>query len=56
MSQSDLSGGASGLCQALDVLQGIEEIALCRLDGKDVVRNSLVSQIIAAYEAHAAKE
>ena len=56
MSQSDLSGGASGLRQALDVLQGIEEIALCRLDGKDVVRNSLVSQIIAAYEAHASKE
>ncbi len=56
MSQSDLTGGASGLRQALEVLQGIEAIALCHLDGKDVVRNSLVSQIIAAYEAHGREE
>lgn len=51
--QSDLPGGAAGLKEALSVLEGIEDIAIVQLKGKDVVRNSLVSQIIAAYEAHA---
>ncbi len=55
MTQSDLSGGASGLADAMDVVSGIKEIAIAQLGERDVVRNSLVSQIIAAYEAAAKK-
>lgn len=56
MSQSDLSAGAKGLQEATAVLEGIEDIACVRLKGKDVVRHSLVSQIIKAYEKHAPTE
>lgn len=50
MSQSDLPSGAAGLKDALAVLVNIEDIVAIHLHGRDVVRNSLVSQIIAAYE------
>ncbi len=50
MSQSDLPKGSVGLSEALQVLQGIDDISQVRLEGKDVVRSSLVSQIIEAYE------
>ena len=32
------------------VLQGIDDIAICRLTGADVVRHELVQKIIEAYE------
>lgn len=51
MTQSDLPLGAAGLMQATEVLKGIEDIAFIHLQGRDVVRNSLVAQIISAYEA-----
>lgn len=41
----------SGLAHALDILDGIEGIAVTRLTPKDVVRHALVSRIIDAYEA-----
>jgi phosphate starvation-inducible PhoH-like protein len=51
-SQSDLPGpGATGLNQALDILQGVEGAAVARFGEKDVVRHALVTRIVAAYNA-----
>ena len=41
----------SGLVHALSVLSGIDDIFVCRMDGRDVVRNPLVRKIIEAYES-----
>ncbi len=41
----------SGLKEAMRVLKGVEDIAICRLTGSDVVRHVIVQRIIAAYEA-----
>ena len=43
---------ASGLKEAMKVLDGVDDIAICRFTGADVVRHALVQQIIAAYEKH----
>ena len=40
----------SGLKEAMRVLKGIEDIAICRLTGSDVVRHVIVQRIIQAYE------
>ena len=40
----------SGLKEAMRVLKGVEDIAICRLTGADVVRHVLVQRIIQAYE------
>ena len=40
----------SGLKEAMRVLKGIDDIAICRLTGADVVRHELVQRIIEAYE------
>ncbi|MCL1835009.1 MAG: PhoH family protein [Oscillospiraceae bacterium] len=40
----------SGLRDAMRVLEGVPDIAICTLTGADVVRHELVSRIIAAYE------
>ncbi|MDT8375191.1 MAG: PhoH family protein [Mariprofundaceae bacterium] len=40
----------SGLLHALQVLEGVEDVGICRLTGKDVVRHRLVEKIVAAYE------
>lgn len=40
----------SGLKEAMRVLQGVEDIAVCRLTGADVVRHVLVQKIIQAYD------
>ena len=40
----------SGLNEAVRVLHGVEDIAICRLTGADVVRHVLVQKIIRAYE------
>ena len=40
----------SGLREAMRVLKGVEDIAICRLTGADVVRHVLVQRIIQAYE------
>ena len=47
----------SGLKDAVRVLDGVKDIAICRLTAADVVRHALVQRIIAAYETaeHSAK-
>ena len=40
----------SGLREAMRVLNGVEDIANCRLSGADVVRHVIVQRIIKAYE------
>jgi len=40
----------SGLRDAMRVLEGVPDIAICRLTTSDVVRHELVSRIIEAYE------
>ena len=42
----------SGLKVAMKVLDGIEDIAICKLTGSDVVRHRLVQKIIEAYEVY----
>ena len=46
----------SGLKDAVRVLDGIKDIAICRLTSADVVRHALVQQIINAYEKASKKE
>jgi len=41
---------ASGLLHALQVLEGVENIGICRLSGRDVIRHPLVEHIVSAYE------
>lgn len=51
ISQIDLpSDKTSGLKDALRVLEGIKDIAICKLTAADVVRHALVQEIISAYE------
>ena len=51
ITQIDLPDGKrSGLKEAIRILDGIDDIAICRLTGADVVRHALVQKIIAAYE------
>ena len=40
----------SGLRDAMRVLEGVDDIAICMLNAKDVVRHELVSRIIDAYD------
>ena len=40
----------SGLKDAIRILDGVEDIAICRLTAQDVVRHALVQRIIAAYD------
>ncbi len=51
ITQIDLPDGKkSGLKDAVRILKGIEDIAICNLSDKDVVRHRLVQEIIKAYE------
>ena len=42
----------SGLKEAMQVLEGVEDIAIRKLTGADVVRHVIVQRIIEAYETH----
>ena len=54
-SQIDLPRGKrSGLVEAVQVLEGVPDIAITRLTHEDVVRHELVQAIVRAYDAHAA--
>lgn len=55
MTQSDIRSSASGLRQVRAILKSIDDIEFCELGGADVIRNSLVREIISAYEAYALK-
>ena len=49
--QIDLPRGKnSGLIESTKILKNIDDIAICNLTNKDVVRHPLVQKIIAAYE------
>ncbi len=51
ISQVDLPRGTkSGLAQAMDILQDIEEIHITKFGSKDVVRHHLVQKIVEAYD------
>ena len=57
VTQVDLpEGKKSGLKEAVGILKGIPDIAICRLSGKDVVRHRLVQEIIKAYEKNGGKK
>ncbi len=54
--QKDLpSGQVSGLDVAINVVRNIDDIAICRLTSKDVVRHPLVQKIVKAYEEYEQK-
>ena len=51
VTQIDLPGGTtSGLRVVQGILEGIDDVAFCRLTSADVVRHRLVGEIIDAYE------
>ncbi len=53
VTQIDLPDGKmSGLKQVIKVLKGVEDVAICHFNQKDVVRHQLVQRIIAAYEKY----
>ena len=54
VTQIDLpTGKRSGLVEALEVLKGVDDIAIVQLTHRDVVRHELVQAIVRAYEKHA---
>ena len=55
-SQIDLPRGRkSGLIEAVEVLSGVEDIAVMKLTHEDVVRHELVQDIVRDYYAHSAR-
>ncbi len=53
VTQVDLPGGMkSGLREVPHILDGVEDIAFCRLTSHDVVRHRLVGRIVAAYDRY----
>ena len=57
LTQTDLpEGKTSGLKQAVTLLKGVEDIAVCTLTERDVVRHPLVQRIVKAYENAAEKK
>ena len=57
LTQVDLPAGTrSGLRDALDTLEGVTGITVCRFDKRDVVRHPLVARIVDAYDQRAAAE
>ena len=56
-SQIDLPRGKkSGLIEAMEVLEGVPDIAVQRLTHQDVVRHELVQRIVQAYDAYFGNE
>jgi phosphate starvation-inducible protein PhoH and related proteins len=56
VTQIDLpSGRTSGLIEALKVVAGLEGVAITTFDDRDVVRHTLVQQIVKAYEAYSSQ-
>ncbi len=53
VTQVDLpASSTSGLRQVQGVLDGLDDVAFCRLSSRDVVRHTLVSHIVDAYGRH----
>jgi phosphate starvation-inducible PhoH-like protein len=56
ITQVDLPGGVtSGLRVVSEILEGIDDVAFCRLTSHDVVRHKLVGRIVEAYEHYDAR-
>ena len=56
LSQKDLAPNVkSGLDEALKILGKIDEIGICRLTSRDVVRHPLVQKIVSAYDVYEEK-
>lgn len=56
-SQTDLlKGQSSGLNQALEILENLDNVKIVRFDKLDVVRNPLVQRILERYEASENKD
>jgi len=56
VTQIDLPGSMkSGLREVPNILEGLDDIAFCRLTNKDVVRHPLVGNIAAAYDRYEAR-
>ncbi|MFM7145159.1 MAG: PhoH family protein [Actinomycetales bacterium] len=57
VTQVDLpSGVASGLRVVAGILEGIDDVAFCRLTAHDVVRHRLVARIVEAYDRYDANQ
>ena len=57
LTQVDLPAGQrSGLRDALETVEGVPGIGVCRLGGRDVVRHPLVAAIVGAYDQRAAAQ
>ena len=55
--QKDLRAGqTSGLDVAVSVVKNLEDISICRLTSRDVVRHPLVQRIVKAYEEYEQKQ
>ncbi|MGB4324760.1 MAG: PhoH family protein [Candidatus Nanopelagicales bacterium] len=53
VTQVDLPGGTtSGLRVVSEILEGLDDVAFCRLTASDVVRHRLVGDIVAAYDRY----
>jgi len=56
ITQVDLPGGTtSGLRVVSEILEGLDDVAFCRLTSHDVVRHKLVGRIVEAYDQYDAK-
>ena len=56
ITQVDLPGGTqSGLRVVSEILEGLDDVAFCRLTAHDVVRHKLVGKIVEAYDVYDAK-
>lgn len=57
VTQVDLPGGTtSGLRVVSEILEGLDDVAFCRLTASDVVRHRLVGDIVAAYDRYDANQ
>ena len=56
ITQKDLPAGqTSGLDVAIQVIKNLDDISICNLTSKDVVRHPLVQKIVKAYEDYEKK-
>ena len=56
ITQVDLPGGTqSGLRVVSEILEGLDDVAFCRLTSHDVVRHKLVGRIVEAYDRYDAR-
>ncbi len=57
VTQIDLpTGKISGLKEAVKILQDVQDVSVCELTNRDVVRHVLVQRIVAAYEQYELKQ